>query len=86
VSELTDKRVKFIIAWYNIEKVRLIDAQRLLLLKRWIKTCLRSEEYEMANALMLEKVKQIRKMRTRRRTFFEIVKLKLNILIRNISK
>ena len=81
----TDKKIKFILAWYSKEKIRLSNEQKLMLLNRWIKTCSAAEEYEMADALIHEKIKQIRDARIKR-GIVKTIKLRIKILIRKISR
>lgn len=50
-----EKKVEFILAWYNKEKVRFSFAKQILLAKTWMDICTKSEEYEMAAALQKEK-------------------------------
>lgn len=79
-------KVKFILAWYNLEGKKLKDAQKLMLLNKWIKSCTQFEEYEMSNALLNEKRVLVRKIRITRvgdRSAFAKLKLLIKILIRN---
>jgi hypothetical protein len=55
------KKVEFIVAWYNKEKIRFSFGKQIMLAKTWIDICTRSEEYEMAAALQKEKEKVIKK-------------------------
>ena len=50
----------FIIAWYNIERVRFGFTKQVLLAKTWIDICTKNEEYEMSAALQKEKDKVIK--------------------------
>ena len=81
MSEVT-KKVDFIIAWYNKEKVRFSFTKQVVLAKTWIDICTRNEEYEMAAALQKEKEKVIEEFLEKKRdsrTFKE--KLLYHILI-----
>lgn len=49
------KKVEFILAWYNTERVRFSFAKQIVLAKTWIDICTKNEEYEMAAALKKEK-------------------------------
>jgi hypothetical protein len=78
-------KVKFILAWYNLEGKKLKDTQRLMLLNKWIKSCTQFEEYEMSNALLNEKRALVRKIRIARvgdRSAFAKLRLLIKILIR----
>ena len=56
-------KAKFIIAWYYSERKKLNDLQKLALLNKWIKSCTQFEEYEMSNALLIQKKILVRQMR-----------------------
>lgn len=67
-------KVKFILAWYDAERKKLNDNQKILLLNRWIKSCTEFEEYEMSNALLNEKRMLVRRMRIKKvgkKSFFK---------------
>jgi len=49
------KKVEFILAWYNKEKVRFSFVKQVILAKTWIDICTKNEEYEMAAALQKRK-------------------------------
>ena len=49
------KKVEFIVAWYNKERVNFSFAKQIMLAKTWIDICTKNEEYEMAAALQKEK-------------------------------
>lgn len=55
------KKVEFILAWYNKEKVRFSFTKQVMLAKTWIDICIKNDEYEMAAALTKEKEDVIRK-------------------------
>lgn len=59
-------KAKFILTWYNLEKKKLRDSQKVLLLNKWISSCTEHEEYEMSNALLNEKRMLIRSMRIKK--------------------
>ena len=61
------KKVEFIIAWYNKEKVRFSFTNQVVLAKTWIDICTRNEEYEMAAALQKEKEKVIEEFLSKKR-------------------
>ena len=64
-----NKKVKFIRAWYNLEKSKLSEKQKLELLNKWIAKCTKYEEYEMSNALLEEKKILIKSNRIKRNLF-----------------
>ena len=49
------KKIEFILAWYDKERVRFSFAKQILLVKTWISICTKNEEYEMAAALQKKK-------------------------------
>lgn len=49
------EKIKFIQAWFALEKSKLSTVERLELLKRWVESCVAFEEYEMAAALRMER-------------------------------
>ena len=55
------KKVEFILAWYNKERVRFSFAKQIMLAKTWMTICTKNEEYEMASALQKEKDKVAKK-------------------------
>ncbi len=63
MSAESDKKVKFIKAWYTLEAPKLSLEKRITLLKKWIASCTNFEEYEMAQFLAKEKVKLIKQLR-----------------------
>lgn len=83
------RKIKFILTWYSIEKRKLNTRQRLDLLKKWIVSCVDYEEYEMAIALKRERNKV---MKTRRieingkRKLKDKIKLILKIISRKIKR
>jgi hypothetical protein len=54
------KKVEFILAWYNKERVKFSFVKQIMLAKTWIDICTKNEEYEMAAALQKEKNKVLR--------------------------
>lgn len=54
------KKVDFIIAWYNMERIKFGFVKQIMLAKTWIEICTKNEEYEMAAALQREKEKVIK--------------------------
>ncbi len=48
------KKVDFIVAWYNKERVNFSFAKQIVLAKTWIDICTKNEEYEMSAALKKE--------------------------------
>lgn len=88
-NDNADKKVKFILAWYNAEKKKLNDKKKLELLNKWIASCTQFEEYEMSNALLNEKRILIRKMRFMKkgpRTGYDVFMIKIKYLIRKIKR
>lgn len=84
-----DKKIKFILAWYNSEKCKYTTEQKLVLLNKWISSCSQYEEYEMAKALLVEKIiviKEIRLSRIGKRTFFRKAVLLIKITKRKYLK
>jgi hypothetical protein len=61
------KKVEFILAWYNKERVRFSFAKQVVLAKTWIDICTKNEEYEMAAALQKEKDKVINEYLSKKR-------------------
>lgn len=51
------KKVDFIVAWYNKERIRFSFVKQIMLAKTWVIICTKNEEYEMASALQKEKEK-----------------------------
>lgn len=49
------KKIKFIMFWYQSQSGRFDVPQKLELLRKWIETCVKYEEYEMAASLMKER-------------------------------
>lgn len=66
VSE-AQKKVEFIVAWYNNEKSRFSFVKQIMLAKTWIDICTNNEEYEMSAALQKEKEKVVREYLKRKR-------------------
>ena len=64
----TQKKVEFILDWYNKEKVRFTFAKQIILCKSWVTICTKNEEYEMALALHKEMEKVIWKYLKIKRT------------------
>lgn len=56
VSE-AQKKVEFIVAWYNKERMRFSFSKQVLLAKTWMDICAKNDEYEMSLALQQEKEK-----------------------------
>ena len=50
----TSKKVEFIVAWYNKERVNFSFVKQIMLAKTWIDICTKNEEYEMSAALKKE--------------------------------
>ncbi len=61
------KKVEFILAWYNKERVRFGFTKQVLLAKTWIDICTNSEEYEMAAALQKKKEEVIKQYLNKKR-------------------
>jgi hypothetical protein len=54
-----EKKIEFILAWYNGERGKFGFVKQIMLAKTWIDICTKNEEYEMAAALQKEKNKVI---------------------------
>lgn len=67
MSDVKNKQ-DFIIAWYNIERVRFTFPHQILLAKTWIEICTKNEEYEMSAALQKEKEKVIKNYLQKKRS------------------
>lgn len=66
------KKVDFILAWYNVERVKFSFCMQIMLAKTWIDICTKNEEYEMAASLQKEKdkvIKEYLKKKRRNRTW-----------------
>lgn len=71
------KKVEFILAWYNKEKIKFSFVKQVMLAKTWISICTKNEEYEMAAALQKEKdrvVKEFLKNKRANRTWKQRLK------------
>lgn len=80
-------KIAYIIARYNFEKEKLNNAQRLHLLNIWINTLTEFEEYEMASALLNQKIQLIRSLsfkKKKERSILKLLRLRMRILIRKI--
>ena len=55
------KKVEFIVAWYNKERIRFSFTKQVILAKTWIKICTKNEEYEMSSAIQKEMEKIVKK-------------------------
>lgn len=92
MNELTKNKVKYILLRYKYESKDLKLHLRLELLKRWINSCVDSEEYEMASALQEKRnelIRDIRLSKVGHRHFVDdcYIQLKWNIrkIIRKIK-
>lgn len=63
MNELAKNKTKYILLRYKIDSKDLNSSLRLELLKRWIKSCVECEEYEMASALKEKRNDLIRSLR-----------------------
>jgi hypothetical protein len=63
MNELATNKIKYILLRYKIDSKDLSINLRLELLKRWIKSCVESEEYEMASVLKDKRNELIRSLR-----------------------
>jgi len=54
------KKIEFILAWYNKERIRFSFTNQVMLAKTWVDICTKNEEYEMAAALQKEKDRVIK--------------------------
>ena len=89
MSSTTPHKIAYIIARYNFEKERLNNAQKMHLLNTWINTLTEFEEYEMASALLSQKIQLIRSLSVRKkkqRSILRVLRLRLRILIRKFRK
>lgn len=83
------KKVDFILAWYNVERVKFSFGKQIMLADTWIDICTKNEEYEMAASLQKEKEKVLkahldkkRKSRTWKQKllyFWTKIKRKINL-------
>lgn len=83
------KKVEFILAWYNSERVKFSFAKQIVLAKTWIDICTKNEEYEMADGLQKEKdkiAKAYLKKKRESRTWKEKIKYYLLNLKRKLVK
>ncbi|MDP2692810.1 MAG: hypothetical protein Q8O88_04190 [bacterium] len=88
MSEESAKK-DFISTWFDIEKKRFTLIQRLELLKRWTKTCVSFEEYEMAAVLRKERnktIRQYRKEMSGKRSIFRSIKIIVDYTLRKAKK
>jgi type III secretory pathway lipoprotein EscJ len=81
MDELAKNKIRYILLRYKVDSKDLNVTLRLELLKRWIKSCVESEEYEMASILKEKRnelLRAIRRARTGERHLFDdwIIKLK----------
>lgn len=70
VLEMTtdvEKKIEFILDWYNNERIKFGFINQIMIAKSWIAICTKNEEYEMASALQKEKNRVIREyLKTKR--------------------
>lgn len=57
------KKIKFIMFWYTNQSRKLNLSQKLDLLRQWINTCAKYEEYEMATSLKKERCRIMKEYR-----------------------
>jgi hypothetical protein len=75
---LVRKKIEYILLRYKLDSKKLTPALKIELLKRWIQSCVDSEEYEMAIVLKTERNKIIRLLRIKKigkRTFLQKIKI-----------
>jgi len=76
MSEVEEK-IKFIVSWYNLEKVKYPFSKQVALANVWIDICTKNEEYEMAAAIKKEKIKTVNEFLSKKRklrTLYEKLK------------
>jgi hypothetical protein len=81
MDELAKNKIRYILLRYKIDSKDLNVSLRLELLKRWIKSCVEAEEYEMASVLKEKKnelLRDIRRAKIGERHIFDgwIIKLR----------
>ncbi len=63
MDEVVRHKIKYILLRYKVDSKDLDVTLRLELLKRWIKSCVDAEEYEMASVLRDKRNELIRSLR-----------------------
>lgn len=82
-ADTTHIKIKYILLRYSYESKGLSDTEKIEKLSDWISKCTRSEEYEMAHALLQIKNNIInRQQRKGEKSFWDRLVLKLKIFIR----
>lgn len=84
-----EKKVDFIVAWYQKERSRFSFAKQVVLAKTWIGICTNNEEYEMAAALQKEKdkvIKEYLKNKRKSRTWQQRFRYYLLKIMRKFKK
>lgn len=89
MNKLAQNKIKYILLRYKIESKSLSANLRLELLRRWIKNCLDSEEYEMLTALRQKRnelIRIIRIVKIGEKHPVEKILLKFKWLLRKIKR
>jgi hypothetical protein len=83
-----EKKIKFILLWYNSQSRTFNLVQRLELLRQWINTCVKYEEYEMAATLRKERGNIMRKYRKKSgglKMVFKRIVIRLRYSLRKVK-
>ena len=89
MDNLVKNKVKYILLRYKVDSKNLSINLRLELLKRWIKSCADSEEYEMALALKKKRNELVRDLRLAKigeRSFMDEFMIKIKWSFRKLKK
>lgn len=89
MDELVKNKVNYILLRYKVDSKDLSIHLRLELLKRWTKSCVEAEEYEMAAALKKKRNEIIRDLRIARKGSRHIIDnlvIKLKWSLRKIKR
>jgi hypothetical protein len=89
MDDLVKKKVKYIMLRYKVDSKNLNTNLKLELLKRWIKSCADSEEYEMALVLKKKRNELVRELRLEKkgdRHFSDSYFIKLKWLFRKFKR
>ncbi len=89
MNEMAKNKIKYIRLRYQIDSKDLSVNLRLELLKRWINSCVESEEYEMASALKDKRNELIRSFRiakTGDKHIIDKLYIRLTWLLRKIKR
>lgn len=89
MDELAKNKIKYILLRYKVDSKNLSNSLRLELLKRWIISCVNSEEYEMASALKEKRNELIRELRIKKigdKNIYDKLYIKLKWWLRKFKK